>query len=86
MWDCPQMMQTVILTCCLVCVYVALWRGVCLDSLLYYKCVFIASISDAVSQHPISPGLCAHTDTDKAQIESVGAEWGFSPNHMDHSV
>lgn len=30
-------------------------------SVLYYRGVFIASISDAVSSHPVSPGLCTHT-------------------------
>lgn len=34
-------------------------------SVLYYKGVFIASISDAVSSHSVSPGLCTHRDREK---------------------
>lgn len=41
---------------------VAAWLGV-----LYYKGVFIASISDAVSSHPVSPGLCTHTKTEEKE-------------------
>lgn len=38
-------------------------------TLLYYKGVFIVSISDAVSSHPVSPGLCTHTETEKKSKE-----------------
>lgn len=38
-------------------------------AVLYYKGVFIASISDAVSSHSVSPGLCTHTETEKKSKE-----------------
>lgn len=52
------------------------------DSVLYYKGVFIASISDAVSSHPVSPGLCTHTETEKKSKEGKeggggGVWWGW---------
>lgn len=51
-------------------------------SVLYYKGVFIASISDAVSSHPVSPGLCTHTEAEqqskegKEGIGQTGVEGG----------
>lgn len=41
-----------------------MWRVWVLElllSVLYYRGVFIASISDAVFSHPVSRGLCTHT-------------------------
>lgn len=38
-------------------------------SVLYYKGIFIASISDAVSSHPVSPGLCTQTETEEKSKE-----------------
>lgn len=55
-------------------------------TLLYYKSVFIASISDAVSQHPVSPQLCTHTKTELKRKERVGAGWGSIPNPIDYSM
>lgn len=36
-------------------------------SVLYYKGVFIASISDAVSSHPVCPRLYTHTETEEKE-------------------
>lgn len=44
-------------------------------SVLYYKGVFIASISDAVSSHSVSPGLCTHTETEKKSKRGRGSGW-----------
>lgn len=44
-------------------------------TVLYYKGIFIASISDAVSSHPVSPGLCTHTKTQK-RVKKGNREWG----------
>lgn len=46
-------------------------------SVLYYKGVFIASISDAVSSHPVSPRLCTHTETEKKSKEGKEGAGGL---------
>ena len=60
-------------SCVCVCVFVScavFWSvhavAGCLP-VLYYKGVFIVSISEAVSSDPVSPGQCTHTETERKE-------------------
>lgn len=54
--------------------------GGCLPqlSVLYYKGIFIAGISDAVSSHPVSPRLCTPAQTEKKSKTGIGGLGGLS--------
>lgn len=60
-------------------VYAVFFEGASrgLLSVLYYKGVFIASISDAVSSHPVSPRLCTHTETEEKSKEGKEGAGGL---------
>lgn len=62
---------------CVYTVFLRVHAVVWLLSVLYYKGVFIASISDAVSSHPVSPRLCTHTETEKKSKEGKEGAGGL---------